>query len=148
MPFDIFARPYVTVLTLYVVLLLIIAAIPSVDARSILPFATYLTPILKSGDEVVTFNQYYQDLPFYLQRRVSILNWRNELSYGMQYQDTKEWMLDDASFWKRWHSPQRLYVIMGDKQYETLPRLYPHETFYLLAKTVNNVLVSNHAAQP
>jgi 4-amino-4-deoxy-L-arabinose transferase-like glycosyltransferase len=133
-----------TFITLYAALLFIIAVVPYVDARSVLPFANYLKSVIKPEDEVVTFNQYYQDLPFYLQRRVSILNWRNELSYGMQFQDTQDWMLNDASFWKRWHSGQRLFVVMDSKRYETLPKVYPHETFYLLAKTINNALVSNH----
>lgn len=134
----------ITLLTTWLTSLLIMAAVPSIDARSILPFAKQLKPLLTPQDEVVTFNQYYQDLPFYLERRVSILNWRNELSYGVQHQDTKAWMWDDNAFWQRWHSQQRLFVVMDLKRYQELFHLYPNERFFLLAKTLNNALVSNH----
>lgn len=132
-----------TFISAWLTLLLVMAAIPSIDARSIKPFATQLQQILKPQDEVVTFNQYYQDLPFYLERRVNVLNWRNELHYGMQHQETRAWMWDDNAFWERWHSKQRLFVVMDLKRYKDLPKVYPHERFYLLAKTVNNALVSN-----
>lgn len=134
----------ITMATSWLFLLFLTAALPYLDARTIYPFAALLKPIVKPQDEVVTFNQYYQDLPFYLERRVSILNWRNELSYGLQHQDAREWMLDDNTFWQRWHSKQRLYVVMDAKRYQDLPRVYPNEKFYLLAKTINNALITNH----
>ena len=70
--------------------------------RAPFTYRAILKPILKPQDEVVTVNQYYQDLPFYLERRISIVNWRNELSFGMQHQDTHEWMLSEGAFWDRW----------------------------------------------
>ncbi|MBV9576055.1 MAG: phospholipid carrier-dependent glycosyltransferase, partial [Gammaproteobacteria bacterium] len=89
-------------------LMMILAAIPAIDTRTIRPLAIPLKSLMKPQDEIITYNQYFQDLPFYLERRVSILNWRNELSYGMQYQNTHAWMIDDDTFWQRFHSKQRV----------------------------------------
>lgn len=90
-----------TIISIWLFLLIILAAMPAIDTRTILPLANQLTLILMPTDEVITYNQYYQDLPFYLQRRITILNWRNELSYGMQHQDTHAWMINDQTFWQR-----------------------------------------------
>lgn len=124
---------------------LLMGAMPSIDARSILPIANQLKPLLTSADEVICFNQYYQDLPFYLERRVTILNWRNELTYGMAHQDTHEWMINYPTFWQRFHSKQRVFVIMSRDEFENVEKNYPDERFYVLNKTINNVLISNQA---
>jgi 4-amino-4-deoxy-L-arabinose transferase-like glycosyltransferase len=114
------------------------------DTRSIRPLAILLKPILTPEDEVITYNQYYQDLPFYLERRVSILNWKNELSFGMQHQNTRAWMLDDATFWKRYDSSKRLFIFLSISEYKKLPRYYPGRHFYLISTTKNTALISNH----
>ena len=136
---------FTIIMTAWLFLLTVLAAMPSIDARTILPLAVIINPILTPQDEVITFNQYYQDLPFYLKRHVTILNWRNELTYGMQHQDTSEWMIDDNAFWQRFHSNKRVFVIMSDREYENLHLHHPKEKFYLLGKTINNVLISNQA---
>lgn len=126
-------------------LLLILAASPSIDTRTILPLAKVLKPILKPSDEVITFNQYYQDLPFYLERTVSILNWRNELKFGMQHQAKTDWLLNDADFWQRWRSPKQVYIMMGIREYQQLKQNHPTERFYLVSQTITTVLATNHS---
>lgn len=119
------------------------AAVPAIDSRSIKPLATTLKPLLRDGDEVITYNQYYQDLPFYLERRVSILNWRNELSFGMGHQDTKKWMINDRQFWEKWHGKKRVYVIMSKDEYRVFCKKYPTEKIFIIAETGTNALVTN-----
>lgn len=132
-----------TFTTTWLFLLLVLAAIPSIDNRTIQPLTHSLKPMLTTHDEVVTFDQYYQDLPFYLERRVSILNWRNELSFGMQHQDTHEWMIDDNTFWQRWHSSRRIFIFIDLERFQQLQKTYPNEHFYVLNTTLTNALVSN-----
>lgn len=132
----------ITITTSWLFLLITLAAIPAIETRTILPLAEKLIPILQPEDEVITYNQYYQDLPFYLQRRVGILNWHNELSYGMQHQDTRSWMLDDKTFWQHWNS-RRVFVVMSVSEYEALLKNKPELTLYPLAKTTNNILITN-----
>lgn len=134
----------VTIMTSCLLLLLILAAVPAIDTRSIRPLANQLNTLIQPQDEVITFNQYYQDLPFYLGRKVSILNWRNELSYGMQHQPSHAWMLDDATFWQHWHSNKRVFVVISLDEYGQLQRKHPQESFYLLGKTLTNALIANH----
>jgi len=133
----------ITTASAWLFLLLLMAAFPAIDTRTILPLAQLLQPQLTPTDEVITFNQYYQDLPFYLKRRITILNWKNELTYGMRHQDTQEWMINNTVFWQRWHSPQRVFVILSEDSYQRLLQRYPQEKFHLLGKTLTNALISN-----
>jgi len=97
--------------------------------KSIKPIALELKPQLTSADEVVTYYKYYQDLPLYLERRITIVadwsapdiikkdNWVRELWFGMPFQDTKNWLIDENIFWQRWHSNKRLFVLMDQRNY-------------------------------
>lgn len=133
----------ITFSTCALFLLLFYAAIPAIDARTIKPLSNRLKPILRPNDEVITYNQYYQDLPFYLERRVTILNWKNELTFGSQHQNKPDWMINDPIFWQHWHSQRRIFVIMGAKEYHQFRLRHAKETDYLIAQTINNVLISN-----
>lgn len=124
-------------------LILSLGAVRFIDTRTVQPLAQILKPLLQPGDEVLTYNQYYQDLPFYLEQRVSILNWRNELTFGMAHQNTQAWMIDDAEFWKRWRSKQRVYMIISKDEYQHFHQRYPHERIITISETATNMLVTN-----
>jgi hypothetical protein len=113
------------------------------DTRSIKPLAMTLKPLLQPGDEVVAYEHYYQDLPFYLKRRINVVDWQNELTFGMQHQNTCEWMINQQTFLQRWNSNKQIYMITDQDTYKTLLR-DKQIPLYLLAATTDNVLVSNH----
>lgn len=131
------------IITAWLFLLTTFTAFPAIDKRTILPLANIVKPMLTAESEIITFNKYYQDLPFYLTRRVSVLNWRNELTYGMQLEPTHEWMIDNYTFWQRWHSQKRVFAIIGLGEYHHLIQKYPQEKIILLGKTIENALISN-----
>jgi 4-amino-4-deoxy-L-arabinose transferase-like glycosyltransferase len=119
------------------------AAIRYVDTRTVQPLATIIKSISQPGDEVITYNQYYQDLPFYLEQKITILNWRNELTFGMQHQNTQDWMIGNDQFWQRWHTKKHIFMIMSKEQYQLFREDYPHETIILISETATNALVTN-----
>lgn len=123
--------------------LLSLAAVPAIDTRTIQPLAITLKKILHPQDEVMTYHQYYQDLPFYLEKQVTIVNWQNELSFGMKHQDTKAWMINDEEFNKRFRSNKRVFVFMTLKNYEQLQQTEPRIKLWLIDKTLTNALVTN-----
>lgn len=119
-------------------------AVRFIDTRTVRPLAVTLKPLLQPQDEVMTYNQYFQDLPFYLERQVSILNWRNELTYGMQHQDTRAWMIDNEQFWSRWKKRNhRIFMIMSKEEFTRFHQRYPHEKIIIVSETPSNVLVTN-----
>lgn len=131
-------------LAVWLLLLTLLSIAPLYDTRTIYPLTKRLKPRLTPTAEVITYNQYYQDLPFYLERRVSILNWKNELTYGMAHQDTRDWMINDGQFWQRWHSKQAVYVFISDEELAKLRKRFPHIKIYFLGQVWSNCLISNH----
>ncbi|HSW92946.1 MAG TPA: glycosyltransferase family 39 protein [Gammaproteobacteria bacterium] len=110
-------------------LLILSASLGVINHKSIKPVALQLKSRLKPDDEVVTYFKYYQDLPIYLERRITIVadwtapdiikkdNWVRELWFGMPFQNTKDWLIDDKIFWQRWHGKKRLFVMMNKNSY-------------------------------
>jgi 4-amino-4-deoxy-L-arabinose transferase-like glycosyltransferase len=125
--------------------IIFITGIPKVDTRSVKPLVQRLKPLLQAHDKIISYKDYYQDLPFYLNRRVMAVDVTGELIFGMQHQNTKSWMLSDADFWPLWESPQRVFLIADKVQYRNLQK--KTKSIYLLDSTAEDVLVSNHAIE-
>lgn len=110
----------VLALTTIALWLYISPIITVVNNQSIKPLALTLQRKLQPSDEVICYNAYYQDLPFYLQRRVAVADYKGELAFGMQHQDTSAWMIDSKEFWRRWHSDKKVYLITTVNKYHNL----------------------------
>jgi 4-amino-4-deoxy-L-arabinose transferase-like glycosyltransferase len=114
---------------------------PTIDHRSIKPLALALQPLLTPTTEVAAYRHYYQDLPVYIGRTVTIVNYQGELAFGMQHQDTNTWMLNEVNFWKHWQNSPQMYMIMNLKDYKIKKHIHPD--MYPLAQTPANILVTN-----
>lgn len=123
--------------------LIVSVSIPKLDTRSIKPLVIVLKPLLKPGDKIVSYYDYYQDLPFYLNQRVITVNVGGELAFGMKHQAISHWVLNEANFWPQWNSSSQVYMITSKEVYQQLKRQKKY-LFYLLAKTPQDVLLSNH----
>ncbi len=111
-------------------LLILLSSAPAMNQKTIKPLAMQLKSVITAQDEVVTFYRYYQDLPLYLERRVTIVadwhatdiihndNWVRELWFGMPFQDTSAWLIEEPAFWKRWNSGKRVFVLMNTHDYK------------------------------
>ncbi|MDR3492011.1 MAG: glycosyltransferase family 39 protein [Gammaproteobacteria bacterium] len=132
-------------------LLIFLSSAGAINDKSIKPLATALKPTLNANDEVVTFFRYYQDLPIYLERRITIVadwqaediphndNWVREMWYGMVFQDTKDWLIGENSFWQRWNSPKHLYVITDARYLDAFKK----HKYYVVGKQNEVFLLSN-----
>ena len=133
----------ILIITMSLVFISLYYGAQQLDLKSIKPLTVKLMPLLKPNDEVASYDTYYQDLPFYLRRRVTVVNWKSELSFGMQHQDTSQWMIDTQTFWKRWNSKNRIFMITHQKTYIQLLK-NSNKKMYFITKSGNNILVSNH----
>jgi 4-amino-4-deoxy-L-arabinose transferase-like glycosyltransferase len=115
--------------------------------RSVKELALVLKPLLQAGDEVITYQEYYQDLPVYLERRITVVDWKGELKFGTEVEDVSGWMIDKDAFWRRWDGPHRAYLLTGQGNYDKL-RAEGRGRFHLIAQTGSNVLVTNRMGQP
>lgn len=112
------------------------------DRRSVKKLAVSLKPRLAAGDEVATYHAYYQDLPVYLERPVTVVSWRGELEFGAHAEDTSAWMIDDAEFLRRWAAGRPIYVFMPRENYTTLSAELS-QPLYLVNGNDYTVVVSN-----
>ncbi|MES2218330.1 MAG: glycosyltransferase family 39 protein [Pseudomonadota bacterium] len=145
----------VTCITVTVAMLLqiFISTVSIIDVKTSKPIALQLKSLLQPGDEVVTYYRYYQDLPLYLEKQLTIVadwhapdiayndNWLREMWYGMVFQDTSQWLIGDKEFLQRWHSAKRLYVVTDDDYYQALKSKM---TVYKVSQYNDKILLTNH----
>lgn len=123
---------------------------PKASTRSTLdsakPFAELLKPKLKASDEVVALNHYFQDLPIYLERNVTVVNAFGEMTFGMSIEDkTRQWMIDEKELAKRWKkNDHTIYILSRHNDYDALSHLLGKKGFVLMDNG-RNMLISNRA---
>ena len=125
---------YCITITAGLFLLLLIHSAHIINHKTIKPLATIIQSQIQPEDEVITYFRYYQDLPIYLERRITIAanwqaddiplydNWQRELWYNMPYQDTSGWLISENEFWQRWKSEKRIFVLMHNDFYNNFIR--------------------------
>jgi 4-amino-4-deoxy-L-arabinose transferase-like glycosyltransferase len=123
------------------------SAAPHLDKRTIKPLALTLKPLLGPDDEVVAYRSYYQDLPVYLERRITVVDWTGEMEFGTTVEDTSAWMIDEAEFRKRWRGTNTVYLLTELKTYDIL-REQKDLRFYPLARTRQTILACNKEQKP
>jgi 4-amino-4-deoxy-L-arabinose transferase-like glycosyltransferase len=123
------------------------AAAPRMETKSVKNLAVTLKAMLKPGDEVVVFQNYYQDLPVYLERRITVVDWKGELDFGTTVENTGQWMIDSATFWKRWQEPATLYMVTDIKTYEALRNDHRLKLFPVV-QDQRNIVVSRGGTGP
>ena len=121
----------------------LVLAVPALDTRPIKSLALTLKSLAGPNDWIVSYGTYYQDLPFYVERQVIIVDWHNELSFGLAHQpEAKQWLLDTATFWqkvKKTHQP--IYMVLDQKVYLSL--MHEH-TLHVIDTRGSDVLVRIH----
>ena len=133
---------------------ILVSSAPIINQNSTKTLALQIRGQLTAQDEVVTFYKYFQDLPLYLERRITIVadwddpgiphndNWLRELWYGKPFQNTQAWLINENTFWERWNSQHRIYVLTNLKYFDTF-KAKAKERFYLLGQDNETVLISN-----
>ena len=110
-------------------------------------FADAIKQLHKDGDEVISYRSYYQDLPLYLARKVTVVEWDGtELAFGGEHEDTKNWLIDDKEFWQRWNKNDHLmFAVMRTDIYIELTKNKKPEDLHLFAlkQSGRNLLCSN-----
>jgi 4-amino-4-deoxy-L-arabinose transferase-like glycosyltransferase len=121
---------------------------------SVKPLALIINRIAKPGDEVVTFYKYYQDLPLYTQRRITVVenwstpailqsdSWRREISDYFRSPAAHQWLITEPIFWQRWNSHQRMFVLIHKPEIQAFKEQAGAKA-YLLGQYSNIYLYSN-----
>lgn len=113
--------------------------VPCFDKESIRETAAALLPRLTPDAVVVTYHNYFQDLPLYLNRAepirvvddwtdpniVKIDNWRREFYFALQDQpEARGWLLDDAGFAALLNGRRPVYMVVNADLAEGVKQRY------------------------
>ncbi len=112
--------------------------------RSIKLLAVELLARALPDDEIIAYRTYPQDLPVYLNRRISVVGWSGELDFGRRIEPaTQAWMFDDeAELWRRWHGERTVYMIVP-LHLEATARSTAEPRYRELMRTPRHVLATN-----
>lgn len=146
---------YICTLTSAAMLLSLTMGATHLNPNSAKPLVKKLETILQPTDTVVNYFKFYQDVPLYLKRTIILVadwesptiaerdNWVRELWYSMPFQNTDEILLNETTFWKRWHSDEMMYVFVN-KNY--LDQFQSHtKQVYVIGRHEDIILIGNHS---
>lgn len=120
-------------------------ALSFVDHRSVKSLALEVKPLLKQDQTVFAYETYYQDLPVYLERITSVVDYKGELEFGFKHTPEHDWMVDRHTFWALWKKPERLFMIMSLEDYQLfLNRPHGNLALYPIKHTRKHILFTNH----
>jgi 4-amino-4-deoxy-L-arabinose transferase-like glycosyltransferase len=81
--------------------------------------ATQVKPLLPAGVPFYSVRMYDQTLPFYLDRTVTLVQYRDEFSFGLDHEPDKS-VPSEAEFKRRWTTDTDAFAIMEPDIYESL----------------------------
>jgi len=81
--------------------------------------ALEIKPLLAPGVPFYSVSMYEQTLPFYLQRTLTLVNYRDELSFGLD-QEPQLGIPSIAEFTARWNTDSDAYAVMVHNTYKEL----------------------------
>lgn len=126
---------------------------PHLNQSSAKQLVTELKTIIKPQDEVINYFKFFQDVPLYLGQRVTIVadwnspeipykdNWVRELWYGMAFQKTKDWLINEETFWQSWESEKRIFVFLNANYFDQFK--LRAKSYYFIGKNNDIILLSN-----
>ena len=82
--------------------------------------ARSIAPQLRPEAPFFSVNMYDQTLPFYLQRTLTLVNYEDELEFGLMHEPER--MLSLETFEARWRELPQAYALMGPDTFEALSR--------------------------
>jgi 4-amino-4-deoxy-L-arabinose transferase-like glycosyltransferase len=142
--------------TLFLLIVMFNAA--DLNDKSTKPLLAELKTMLNPEDEVINYFKFYQDIPIYLERRVTLVadwhspeiaqrdNWVRELWYGMPFQNTQDWLIDENTFWQRFNGNKRVFVFLNDNYFDQFKARATH--YFIISKHNDIILLSNLPENP
>jgi hypothetical protein len=120
------------------------AIVGAAQPGSTKPLAMILGPRLQPTDEVASLFNYPQDLPFYLNRRITVAaTGGDELDFGRSVEDTSAWMIGEGEFWRRWNAPSHtMFAVVSLARYAELSA-ERKASMVELGRTESDVLLTN-----
>lgn len=102
-------------------------------------------PIAKANPDAdwICYGDYFQDLPFYTQKRTKIVGWENELEFGAKtIPDGQQWLLTRKEFWSTWPPKKKTFIVMMKDKFDEIRRDKYHPIHFITHDNLHYI-VSN-----
>ena len=107
--------------------------------------ASVVRPLLTPGVPFYSVQRYEQTLPFYIKRTVTVVDYQDELAFGMALEPDK-WIPTTAEFKQRWASDKDAFATMSIGTYNAL--LTEKLPMTEIARDTRNVIVRKPQGAP
>lgn len=140
--------------------LALMIVVPRFETAGIKPLATVLQKEFRTGDGIISYRNYYQDLPLYLHTTkkfepMTVVdnwndpeimkedNWRREFYLGLQNQpEARNWLIDENAFAEKLQINKRTFVLSSYRNEKELTARYG---LHVIARTKKNILLASAA---
>lgn len=141
------------VISSVIFLLSVIVGASDYNRTSTKSLVTELRTLIKPDEEVINYFKFYQDLPLYLGKEVTVVanwnspaislrdNWTRELWYGMIFQHSAERLIIEDTFWEKWRGDKRVFVFIHANFFRQFSK--QARSYFLVGKSNDVYLVSN-----
>ena len=109
--------------------------------KTLKPVIADVMPQVRTYDVIVSYDAYFQDLPVYTERIITVVNPRGEIRWGSTLEDTSAWIVTFEDFWQRWQGEQR-FIVFAHARDEAAIRSQGH-TIYIVYKTPRYIVFTN-----
>ena len=107
-------------------------------ASSAYHIAQLIKPHLEPGIPLYSVHNYEQTLPFYIKRPVTLVEYTDELAFGLE-QEPNLWIPDIPGFVKAWNSDSRALALIQPSTYAKLEK--EGLSMQVIARNVRYVVV-------
>jgi hypothetical protein len=114
------------------------------NGKSNRPLITTLQSKLKPDDLIVSYKNYYQDLPYYLSRIIPVIDFYGELKFGILHSDQNSRFLKTDAFWQIWNNSQNMFLLTDIGYYAEIQKNAKKDKLYLVDRLRNRFLFANH----
>ena len=114
-------------------------------AHSTYHLAQKLQPYLKPGAPFYSVRTYEQTLPFYIKRTVTLVDYQDEMAYGLQ-QEPALWVPTLAEFEQHWRSHDYALAVMSLEVFDELQKA--QLPMQLIARDTERVFVRTKGGPP
>lgn len=115
-----------------------------VSDRSLKVLALTAKSLEAQSVELAAFGKYYQDLPVYAERMVTLVDKQDELDFGITIEDKSHYVIKQPEFWRRWDDPHHpMLVVVSQKKYDQYFKGSSHRPAKVLQRTTSQLLITN-----
>jgi hypothetical protein len=93
---------------------------------------------------IVNYASYDQTLPFYTKKRIIIASYKGELEMGSQYNDAKEYFIDEDAFIDLYKSDKKIFCVLKEKRLNRLKEKIPDKISIISCSNERCLITNKH----